>query len=528
MSDQWTYTDVVAPSASREAPRVPRAAPPIPGSPNVVRGRYDAAQTSDNNRRHWQWADALSAKAAANPAVRRILRMRSRYERDNNCYASGITETLADDMIGCGPKLQMQTGDEELDRSIESEFMEWSEKVCLADKLHTMRQARAVDGEAFMFLETDRSLGPITLDLRLYEADQVASPYPFPIDPLMVDGIILNQQLKPKTYHLLKEHPGDSLAFTFGFEFDEIPAKYVIHWFLRRRPGQYRGIPELTPALPLFAMLRRFGLATLSSAEIAAAFSAVVYTDLPPEKGIDQVEPFEGFDYEHGMFTTIPAGWKMDQFRAEHPSSNHEMFKRCVLEEIARTLGVPYNIASGNSSGYNYASGRLDHQTYYRKLYVDQSRAERVILNPVLFAWMEEAALTTRLIRGGLKREGGWPHLWLWPGLEHVDPFKEANAQEKRLQNLTTTFTEECYKDGVDREQRIRMIAKDIDDFAKMGIPSPYGRPVTGGSQPSSQDQQDKQDQQDQQDEGGGNGTQNQGSGYSGEPLLNGNGHHRP
>ena len=41
-------------------------------------------------------------------------------------------------------------------------------------------------------------------------------------------------------------------------------------------------------------------------------------------------------------------------------------FKKEILNEIARCLGMPYNISAGNSSGYNYASGRLDHQTYFK------------------------------------------------------------------------------------------------------------------------------------------------------------------
>jgi hypothetical protein len=39
----------------------------------AVRGRYNAAVTTDVSRRHWANADRLSADAAASPGVRRIL-----------------------------------------------------------------------------------------------------------------------------------------------------------------------------------------------------------------------------------------------------------------------------------------------------------------------------------------------------------------------------------------------------------------------------------------------------------------------
>jgi len=69
----------------------------------IVRAKFDSAQTTADNRRHWANADGLSADAAASPGVRRILRNRARYEVANNSYARGIVLTLANDVIGKGP-----------------------------------------------------------------------------------------------------------------------------------------------------------------------------------------------------------------------------------------------------------------------------------------------------------------------------------------------------------------------------------------------------------------------------------------
>ena len=40
--------------------------------------------------------------------------------------------------------------------------------------------------------------------------------------------------------------------------------------------------------------------------------------------------------------------------------------------------------------------------------------------------------------------------MWFWDGHEHVDPSKEATAQEKRLANNTTTLAAEYAKQGKD------------------------------------------------------------------------------
>ena len=68
-------------------------------------------------------------------------------------------------------------------------------------------------------------------------------------------------------------------------------------------------------------------------------------------------------------------------------------FKKEILNEIARCLNMPFNVAAGNSSGYNYASGRLDHQTYFKSIRVDQSHLEGVVLDRILAAWLSEAIL---------------------------------------------------------------------------------------------------------------------------------------
>ena len=56
----------------------------------IVRARYDAAQTTSDNMRHWAAADALSANTANSPIVRKTLRIRSRYEVANNTYAQAM------------------------------------------------------------------------------------------------------------------------------------------------------------------------------------------------------------------------------------------------------------------------------------------------------------------------------------------------------------------------------------------------------------------------------------------------------
>ncbi|MFN7843635.1 MAG: phage portal protein, partial [Pirellula sp.] len=406
-------------------------------------GRYDAAVTTDDNRRHWAAADGLSANAANSREVRRTLRNRARYEVANNSYARGIVLTLANDVIGTGPRLQILSPDGNANRGIEQAFQQWAKAVDLPGKLRTMRMARATDGESFAILTSNSKLTTtVQLDLRLVEADQVCTPDLVPGTANSVDGVVFDADGNTIEYHVLRKHPGDG-NLSLQVEYDRLPAESVLHWFRMDRPGQARGIPDIMPALPLFAQLRRFTLAVLAAAETAADFAGILYTDAPAGGEADAAEPFEAIELEKRALITMPGGWKMAQMQAEQPATTYAEFKRELLNEIARCLNMPYNVAAANSSGYNYASGRLDFQTYYKSIRVEQSHIETVILDRLLAAWLDEAALVPDLLPSGLGPIATWSHQWFWDGHEHVDPAKEANAQSIRLASNTTTLAYE-------------------------------------------------------------------------------------
>lgn len=437
----------------------------------VIRARYDAALTSDNNRRHWMNADGLSANTANSPEVRRTLRNRTRYEVANNSYARGIVLTLANDCIGTGPRLQMLSDNPDSNRQVEKAFSDWSIAIGLAEKLRTLRMSKTEDGEGFGLLLNNPALRtPVKLDVRLVEADQVATPLLQSISQNSVDGIVFDTFGNPTEYHVLKNHPGDQLR-EFTLDFNRYPAVTVIHYYRADRPGQARGIPELTAALPLFALLREYTLATLDAAKAAAYVAGVLYTDAPANGESADVEPMDSIELERNMLLTMPGGWKMGQVHAEQPASTYGEFKREILNEIARCLNMPFNVAAGNSSGYNYASGRLDHQVYFKSIRVEQSQLNTRVLDPLLSAWASEAVLIEGLLPQSMRVKGAsWSHQWFWDGHEHVDPLKEANAQATRLQSHTTTLAEEFAKKGRDWESELRQRAKELTLMKELGL----------------------------------------------------------
>ncbi len=451
---------------SRPAPAIRK----IVEMPRQLRARYDAAQTTSENANHWVMADSMTADAGQRPGIRRTLRMRARYESANNSYLRGITLTIANDTVGTGPTLKMNTGDAALDRIIEDEYGQWAEATRQSEKMRVMVQSTVIDGEVFALHFTNPQLdrNKVQLDFRLIEADQIASPTPWMLQE--VDGIEFDGVGNPARYHLLRRHPGSMMNFQ-AFEYDPIPASMMHHVFRADRPTQNRGIPEVTPALPLFAMLRRYTLATLGAAETAADFAAILYTT-SPANDLPDVKPFTPLDIQPRSMMAVPEGWQIGQMNAEQPTTTYPGFKTEIINEIARCLNLPFNVAACNSSSYNFSSGRLDHLIYYRSIVIRREMLRTRHMDPGVRAWGEEAARGTMLPKAA-RDVAKWRWSWVWDESAPVDEVASAQAQAIRLASRTTTLATEFAAAGRDWVEQLEQQSRERKMCESLGIPYP-------------------------------------------------------
>lgn len=421
-----------------------------------VRATYDAASIHDENAKHWRYVDALSARRANSLAVRKVIRERARYEVDNNSYAEGIIDTLANNLVGSGRRLSVSLGDEIVNQVVVDRWEEWSNAVALSDKLRTMCRAKKVDGEGFGLLISNPNINsPVQLDIHLLECDQVTTPFLDMRDPLSVDGIQFDGYGNVESYRVLRHHPGD----WYGGPFDARPVspRSMLHWFKKRRPGQVRGVSEITPSLGLFAQLRRFTLATLTAAETAAMFAAVLESDAtmgPPAKADDVDDTFDALEIERGVMPQLPPGMRMNQFESKHPSTTYEMFEWCLIRQICRCLHIPLTIALGDSSKSNFSSARLDHLVYWAAVAVEREDCEREVLEPVFREWYAEARLIPDFLPRGLPAR--IPHSWNWSARPVIDPKTEAEANEINLRSGAATQADIAGGEGRDWRARIR------------------------------------------------------------------------
>jgi len=426
-----------------------------------VNARYDVSRTTEENENLWKYVDGLSAAEANSPTVRKTIRERARYEVANNSYANGIVDTLAADTIG--PVIQLQLGDTDLSQRTERAFSKWAMAANLWAKMRTMRRAKTVDGESFGMLVTNRKIiNPVKLDVRLMESEMITSWAGMQKDS-EIDGIRFDEDGNPIEYRALKTHPGDYRTFMKSLAGEWVKAEYMLHYFREVRPGQVRGVSELTPALSLFGELRLFTKAVINAAARAAEISGVMQTTLLPDSvAAELADPLTVIEIARNNLVSLPEGWTLAQLKAEQPATTYAMFKKEIINEAARCISMPYNIAAGDSSSYNYASGRLDHQTYDRGIEVERAEIQHDVLDRIYAAWLSEYRITAALTAAQVMDLTD--HEWHFSSRGHVDPVKEANADESRLNNGTLTRARYWAKRGADHKRETSQWIKEKID----------------------------------------------------------------
>jgi len=167
-----------------------------------------------------------------------------------------------------------------------------------------------------------------------------------------------------------------------------------------------------------------------------------------------------------GMAMSAPDGWEPVQMKAEHPTSTFAEFERRILSQIGSALDMPYVVACMDASQSNYSSMRGDRIAYARKIESNQAAIERKILNPFLNLWLDEAVQLKGVIPYGLPVRDKWSWEWAWDGTSHIDPLKEATAEQVALSGNSTTLADVCSRRGADWRKVLQQKAAE-QAFAK-------------------------------------------------------------
>lgn len=474
----------------------PRPHPERPDSRlAAIRAGYDLAQTTDDNSKHWGQADAYDSDSANSRAVRKLMIHRSRYESANNGFVDGLTKTDATFVIRTGPRLRLTSNSENelretaLDQDqIKADWHRWCKAIQFRRKLWCMCHARIQDGESFGVIRSNPNVAhPVKLDLVLIEAEQCQTPM-LPIGVAgYIDGIRFDPWGNPIYYDVLPQHPG-ALGIHKSIEPDQIPARYVLHWYSMERPGQHRGIPAFTSTLGLGATHRRFRGATVSAAETIANISLIAQTQGAPDDGPDQFAPFGSIEWQRNMMMMLPMGWNVFQPQGTQPPANYEMFMRAHIQELARPRSMPYNLAAADNSNNSFASGKLDLFPYYMVVDdFDRHDCNDLVLDKLFAMWWQEYVLLQHSDKKMLDADPAEPpdHVWDWPRNPIADEASEVRTNAEKLRSGQAAPSDIAHEYGQSYEEFLRRASRDwgmpVDDLRAAYFEANVG-PKSGGT----------------------------------------------
>ena len=427
-----------------------------------------------------------------------IIRRNGKVSVTGNCYASGLVSRLATETIGyTAPTPQINTGDNGLNNFLEDEWGMWTEApvVNLAEKLYTMDYARRTDGESFPLTITDtdvtESQTGYAVNLVIVPQSRVSSfysrihsyygqvetreverrGYSTIVRLINDDGVLVNALTGYPHEFTVNNVVDETLGSLIGSNAVTVSERYMKQWFRPIYPGQFRGVCEIAAALGLFGQLRRFGLATLGAAEIAAMMTLILKTNLPADDSGQPtpLAPFSTREFERNMVTAMPDGWDAMQMKAEHPISNYEMFVNMVLREIGRVLDIPFGIVAGDFSKYNYSSARLEVSGYDETKKYDRKQLAIKILNPLHFEWLNEVVRRRPDVEKVI-REGKYKLTWQFTNRPSIDPLKDATVDDMRLKNGTTSYSDVYAFRGMDYREAFQQISKENSEKKEFSL----------------------------------------------------------
>jgi len=389
---------------------------------------------------------------------------------------------------------------------IEKLFKRWTKK---ADtkltstfyELQALAEAALIrDGEALVVgRESARTDRAVRYCLQILEADRLQTPAQEITNPKIRNGIEFDAEGAPKTYYLLKQHPGDAMSMALSpDDFEEVPAFYpngtkkVIHLFNPVRPEQTRGYTRLAAGLKDLQDLDRYREAELMAALEDACMTGVVTTEAPTawQQASTKASGSEEYDriqeFAPGEWHYLAPGEKVDIHSPKRPNDAFGEFNNQLIRGPANALDIPPEIMSQNWAGMNYSNARTVLLMFYAFCRLQQQYLKTHLCEPVYEVFLNTAIATGKLtIPGYATRKADYQeHAWIAPGWQWVDPVKEAKGKEIEVQNNFATLTDICAAQGLDFEEVIETRARELQKIQEQekekGItfPSKTGPPA--------------------------------------------------
>lgn len=510
---------------------------------------YNAASYGTQELSGWH-PQSRSSDAEVLPSREKVVARARDLDRNNGWAQGGITKRT-DAVIGANIRLRarpdfraMGMSDDagpvwadEWARQVEALWRCWSRDprmLCDVERhlqfgglVRLAYQHYVIDGEAAapIYFIPERG-GILSTSVLVLDPDRLSNPFGKPDGPDLngVDfrgGVELDGYGAAQAYWVRKGHASDVGANWNAFKWERIPREgptgrpLFVHAINKRRAHQHRSMGLLTAVMGRMKMLDRYDATELQAAITNAVFGLYVTSPFDSDFVREAMAPTgdeeQGFDL--GAYQNMRMAYhekadltlggvriahlfpneKIETVAADRPTTNFAPFENAVLGSIASALGISKEQLSQDWSGINYSSARTLLNEIWRGFLADRHLFTQAFCTPIYAAWLEEAVARDLVeIPGGktnfyLYRAALCQADWIGPGRGWIDPYKEAQAAQLRMNIGITSQTDECAEQGRDADEVRWQRKRDQVENERYGLaPEAPLRYDAGSSQNSS------------------------------------------
>lgn len=427
----------------------------LPRRLNNLGSAYEAGATGGSRSANWRPSNAgPNAATQALPMIRR----RSRDAIRNDPWARAAIARLVSNTIGTGIQPFPLHPDKEVRVLLKDLWADWVPDADADGQLDAYGQqalaARAMfaDGEALARLRPRRPEDGLAVPLQIQaiEADHlpVEKCEGLPNGNQIVHGVEFDGRIgKRVNYHLWRHHPGD---YQFGTRLPQslvpVQADQVVHVYQITRPGQVRGMPELTTVLLRLKSLDNFDDAVLFRQEVANLFAGFVTKPEPEAQGQDPatglLAEYDNDGYtpltslEPGTMQELGPGEEVKFSQPPDAGDNYEGFMRQQLMAACASVGVPYEVLTGDLRNVSDRVLRVILNEFHRQ--IEQLIWTTFIhqyCRPIWAAWLDAAVLSGVVSLNDYHRNRRL-YLrvrWVPQGWAYVHPVQDVEAQAREV-----------------------------------------------------------------------------------------------
>lgn len=441
---------------------------------------YDAGDYSRGNA---NWRVINQSAEYTDKYSRDNVRARARDLERNSDMMNSVIGAYKRNVIGGGYTLQVKTGDDELNDTIEAAWKKWCKKQncdvtgtqSFTQMMRMCMKRKKIDG-GILIVKRYTSDGFLPFKLQTFEVDELDSSQMTPKTQgnKVVGGIELNEYNKPVGYWI-RQYPVDSLALTTPVY---IEAKDVIFLYTKHRPSQIREMSDMSPTITRIRDANEFMVAVSVKERIAACLSVFIKKTIPTTGigrgiGVGQgvLHDYQGKSITPGMIKELNAGDEIQVVNPAGQATDAASYIKLQQRLVGAGQGISYEATSRDMSESNYSSTRQgiieDEMTYTEEKEMLMEVMDEIYETFVISLWLS-GNIMVKDFWG--KKDKYLEHTWIIAPKKWIDPQKEANANRIALNTGQKTFKQIAAEQGRDWKEQIEEIAEVLEYAKSFGI----------------------------------------------------------